>query len=211
MSSPSPDLTPGQQRVLDFILDFQKREGLTPTHAEIARGLGFRSINAASEHVRRLRRKGVIDYSSGLARSIRVMAAGAPPSAPRGLPLIGAVAAGQPLLAEENIETHLDLDPALFRPRADYLLRVRGDSMIEAGIRPDDLVAVHRQRDIRDGQVAVIRLGDEVTLKRWRRRGDKVFLEPANRHLSPIEVDLRTQDVAVEGLLVGLLRLGMDA
>ena len=212
--SERPVLTKSQQRVLDYIRSFQAEAGYPPTHAEIARGLGFRSPNAASDHVRALARREAIELAPGLARGIRILGddmddPGAKAAKARtGLPIIGEVAAGSPILAEENVEETVDIEAKLFRPRADYLLRVRGDSMIEAGICPGDLVAVHATRQVREGQIAVVRLDQDVTLKRWHRVGREVELQPANRKYKPIRVDPRRTDLAIEGVTVGLLRLG---
>jgi repressor LexA len=225
-----PAVTIRQARVVDFIRAFLADKGFPPTQAEIAAGLGFRSQNAAAEHVRLLARKGVLRVEPGLARGLRLLpqaqaggksgtarktvrsaeaAARAPAGAPA-LPLIGEVAAGQPILAQENVEREVELDPRLFSPRADFLLRVRGESMVEAGILPDDLVAIHQTRVARDGEIAVVRLDDDVTVKRWRTRthGRKkeVVLEPANAALSAVVVDPTRVQVAVEGVVVGLLR-----
>jgi repressor LexA len=222
-----PAVTPRQARVVDFIRAFLAQKGFPPTQAEIAAGLGFRSQNAAADHLRLLARKGVLRVEPGLARGLRLLqpepvggaarkavrsaqAAARASPATRALPLIGEVAAGQPILAQANVERDVELDPALFSPRADFLLRVRGESMVEAGIRSGDLVAVHRTPVARDGQIAVVRLDDDVTVKRWRTRthGRKkeVVLEPANAALSAVVVDPARVQVAVEGIVVGLLR-----
>jgi len=206
--------TPRQTRVLRFIRQFAARRGYPPTYAEIAEGLAFRSQNAAREHVRLLARKELLVVEPGRARGLRVVADDDAPARELGggdgLPVVGEVAAGQPILAQENVERTLAVDRAAFAPRADFLLRVRGDSMIEVGIEPDDLLAVHRTASVRDGAIAVVRLDDDVTVKRWRvraRRGRReVVLEPANRALSPIVVDPTRVHVAIEGLVVGLLR-----
>jgi repressor LexA len=206
-------LTRSQARVTAFIRQFVAKQGYPPTHAEIAAGLGFRSPNAASEHLRLLAKKGVVALAPGVSRGVRLLDKGSDRSASdeSGLPLIGQVAAGQPILAEENVERRVKIDPAVFGSRADYLLRVRGDSMIEAGILSGDLVAVRRSPSVRDGEIAVVRIEDEVTVKRWRsikdRSGTKVSLEPANAALRPLVVDPRRVTVAIEGLVVGLLRL----
>jgi repressor LexA len=208
-------LTERQARVMAFIRDFAAQRGYPPTHAEIAAGLGFKSANAATEHVRRLAGKGALTIEPGLSRGLRLAARGAKAAAvthaPPVLPVIGEVAAGQPILAQENVERTVDVDAALFRPRADFLLRVRGDSMIEAGIEPGDLLAVHKTPEVRDGQIAVVRLDDDVTVKRFHRIASSrsIVLEPANRTLSPTVVDPARVNVAIEGLVVGLLRLGL--
>lgn len=194
------DLTPRQQQILSLVRDILARTGRPPTRAEIAHELGFRSANAAEMHLRALARKGAIELVPGAARGIRVKAAG--------LPVVGRVAAGQPILAEEHIEQHYPIDPGLFHPRADYLLRVRGMSMRDAGILDGDLLAVQRTPEARDGQIVVARLGDEVTVKRFERHGHRVRLLPENTEFTPIEIDLRRDAFAIEGLGVGLLRNG---
>ena len=195
------DLTPRQQAVLQFIQAFVQEHGLPPTRAEIARALGFRSVNAAEEHLRALARKGVVEVLAGASRGIRLIGG-------VGLPVVGRVAAGRPVLAQEHVEAHYSLDPRLFRPRADYLLRVRGTSMQDAGILNGDLLAVHRTPEAEDGRVVVARLGDEVTVKRLRRQGRRAWLLPANPEFAPIEVDLERQTLVIEGVGVGLIRNG---
>jgi repressor LexA len=196
-------LTPRQQQILDLIRDRIEATGLPPTRAEIAAAFGFRSPNAAEQHLRALARKDAIELLPGSSRGIRLLIE--PPE--QGLPVVGRVAAGSPILAVENIEEHYDLDPVLFRPRADYLLRVHGLSMRDAGILDGDLLAVHRTSEAANGQIVVARLEDEVTVKRFRRRGNKVRLLPENPDFDPIEVDLRRQPLAIEGLGVGVLRI----
>ncbi len=196
-----PDLTPRQQAVLQFIQDFVRERGLPPTRSEIAAAMGFRSVNAAEEHLRALARKGAVEVLAGASRGIRLRGGS-------GLPVVGRVAAGSPLLAQEHIEARYQLDPDLFRPRADYLLRVRGMSMRDAGILDGDLLAVHRTPEAEDGRVVVVRLEDEVTVKRLRREGRRAWLLPANPDFAPIEVDLERQPLVIEGLGVGLVRNG---
>ena len=193
------ELTPRQSEILELIREHLDATGFPPTRAEIARTLGFRSPNAAEEHLRALERKGAIEIETGASRGLRLKDTG-------GLPLVGRVAAGQPILAEQNIESRYQVDAALFRPRAHYLLRVRGLSMRDAGILDGDLLAVHRARDARTGQVVVARIGDEVTVKRFRRRGHQVQLLPENPDFEPIEVDEREPQFAIEGLAVGVIR-----
>lgn len=189
--------------MLEFIRGFIVREGFPPTHQEIAAGMGFRSANAAAQHVRLMAQKGLLAVKPGTARGLALR----DESEDDGLPVIGEVAAGEPVVAEERIERRLDVDRSLFRPRADYLLRVRGTSMRNAGILPGDLVAVHATREARAGDVAVVRLGNEVTVKRWRPRDGRVLLEAESDVDESIEVDPRTDDVTVEGCVVGLLRI----
>ena len=195
-------LTDRQQRVLDFIIDFMRAEGFPPTRAEICDALGFRSPNAAEDHLRVLVKKGAIEMLPGTSRGIRPLVKGTSP----GLPLVGRVAAGQPILAEEHIEQRYKVDPSLFRPRADYLLRVKGMSMCDIGILDGDLLAVHRAREASSGDVVVARIDDEVTVKRFRRRGNIVRLLPENPDFEPIVVDLREQEMAIEGIAVGVIR-----
>lgn len=200
------DLTPRQKEILEFIKEFSYDEGYPPTRIEIAEAFGFRSPNAAEEHLRALDRKGVIELLSGSSRGIRVLDDELEAAA--GLPVVGRVAAGSPILAEEHVEDHYPVDPALFHPRAHYLLRVKGMSMQDIGIMDGDLLAVHRTSRATNGQVVVARLEDEVTVKRFRQRGSIVTLLPENKDFEPIRVDLREQELAIEGLGVGILRNG---
>ena len=203
-------LTRRQQQILDLIRRYLDEEGRPPTRAEIAAGFGFRSANAAEEHLRALERKGVIELVKGASRGIRLLA----PAPAAGLPVIGRVAAGSPILAEQHVEEHYAVDPGLFRPRADYLLRVHGSSMRDAGILDGDLLAVHATREATDGRIVVARIGDEVTVKRLRRdprHPHRVRLLPENPEFAPIEVDLREAELVIEGIGVGLLRnLGVE-
>ena len=193
-------LTPRQTQILELIREHVARFGCPPTRAEIRDALGFRSPNAADEHLKAMARKGAIELVANAARGIRLKAAG--------LPVVGRVAAGSPILAEEQIETHYQLDPQLFRPRPDYLLRVRGQSMRDAGILNGDLLAVHRQAEAANGDIVVARLDDEVTVKRFQRRGNQVRLLPENPEFEPINIDLRRQALAIEGIGVGVIRAG---
>jgi repressor LexA len=195
------ELTKRQQEILAMIREFIAGSGFPPTRAEICRAMGFNSPNAAEEHLRALARKGAIEMLDGASRGIRLIA-------PQGLPLIGRVAAGSPLLAVENVERHCAVDAQLFKPHADYLLKVRGLSMRDAGILDGDLLAVHRTHDARSGQVVVARLHDEVTVKRLRRRGNHVQLVPENPDFKIIEVDLSRTPLAIEGIAVGVIRNG---
>lgn len=196
-------LTLRQSQVLDIIKDNIQQTGMPPTRAEIAGILGFKSANAAEEHLKALARKGVITMMPGTSRGIRLVEEEPEET---GLPLIGRVAAGEPILAQQHIESHYQLDPALFHPAADFLLRVKGMSMKNIGIMDGDLLAVHKTQEVRNGQVVVARLDDEVTVKRFQRKGNKVSLLPENEELSPIEVDLRSQELIIEGLAVGVIR-----
>ncbi|HET8552156.1 MAG TPA: transcriptional repressor LexA [Gammaproteobacteria bacterium] len=201
-----PALTPRQSEVLAFIRQMLDERGLPPTRAEIATRLGFRSANAAEAHLRALARKGVIDMLPGTSRGIRLRDAPPARSEQVRLPLVGRVAAGAPILAIEHIEDEYQVDPRLFRPQADYLLRVRGESMIDAGILDGDLLAVHRATEAANGAIIVARLDDEVTVKRFRRHGRHVELLPANPAFEPIKVDLKRQALTIEGLGVGVIR-----
>ncbi len=200
------ELTPRQRQILELIQDFIAETGMPPTRAEIARELGFKSANAAEEHLRALQRKGVLDLVPGASRGIQLKDS---LREQIGLPLVGRVAAGNPILAEENIEAHYRLDPSLFNPKPHYLLRVHGMSMKDAGILDGDLVAVHRTPEVRSRQIIVARLEDEVTVKRYRQDGRMVWLLPENEDFEPIEVDLSEQALVIEGVVVGVIRDGM--
>ena len=198
-------LTPRQRQILDLIRTHSEATGSPPTRAEIAAAFGFRSANAAEEHLRALARKGAIELLKGTSRGIRLLQQQQGDS----LPVIGRVAAGSPILAEEHIEERYSVDSRLFHPRADYLLRVQGMSMMGAGILDADLLAVHSCREAENGRIVVVRLGDEVTVKRLQfdaGRPHLVRLLPENPDYSPIEVDLRSQELVIEGIGVGLLR-----
>lgn len=197
-------LTARQQEVFDLIRDRISQTGMPPTRAEIAQQLGFRSPNAAEEHLKALARKGVIEIVSGASRGLRLLTG----DEDAGLPLIGRVAAGEPLLAQQHIEGHYQVDPALFKPHADFLLRVSGMSMKDIGIMDGDLLAVHKTQDVRNGQVVVARIEDEVTVKRLKKQGNTIELLPENNDFSPIVVDLRDQNFTIEGLAVGVIRNG---
>ena len=199
MSARSETLTARQQEILDFIRATVESEGRPPTRAEVCTAFGFRSPNAAETHLRALAAKGAILLEEGRARGIRLAEA-------LGLPLVGRVAAGSPILAQEHIESHYQVDPALFHPRADFLLRVQGMSMKNIGIMDGDLLAVHKTQEVRNGQVVVARLDEDVTVKRFQRKGSQVWLLPENEDLSPIEVDLSSQHLTIEGLAVGVIR-----
>ena len=195
-------LTRRQQQILDLIRNTIEQTGMPPTRADICEFFGFRSPTAAEDHLRALDRKGYIELLPGRSRGIRLVLE----DALSGLPLVGRVAAGAPVLAEQNVEDYFDIDAARFQPRADYLLRVRGDSMKDIGILDHDLLAVHSTREALNGQVVVARIGDEVTVKRFRRRGNRVTLEAENPDFADIRVDLRETEFAIEGLGVGVVR-----
>lgn len=198
-------LTPRQQQVFDLIKTKIDDCGMPPTRAEIARELGFRSANAAEEHLKALARKGVLEIIPGASRGIRLLIAD-DAADEKGLPLIGRVAAGEPILAQEHVEAHYEVDPTLFKPRADFLLRVNGMSMKNIGIMDGDLLAVHKTQDVHNGQVVVARVDDEVTVKRLDKQGVKVLLHAENEEFSPIEVNLEHQSLTIEGIAVGVIR-----
>jgi repressor LexA len=196
-------LTQRQQQVLDVVRQHIDQTGYPPTRADIARELGFKSANAAEEHLKALARKGAIEIIAGASRGIRL-----PDSA--GIPIVGRVAAGNPVLAQENIEDYCDLPPSFFKPSADYFLKVQGDSMINVGIFDGDLLAVHSTPVANNGDIVVARIEDEVTVKRLHTTNRKHLVEllPENSDYDPIKVDLREQQFAIEGLSVGVLRRG---
>ncbi|MDD2664093.1 MAG: transcriptional repressor LexA [Dechloromonas sp.] len=192
-------LTPRQQEILDFIRNSLEVLGAPPTRAEIATAFGFASPNAAEDHLKALARKGAINLEPGSARGIRLVEQ-------LGLPLIGSVAAGSPILAVENVQGRYALDSGMFSPRADFLLKVRGLSMIDAGILDGDLLAVHKTSDARDGQIVVARLDDDVTVKRLQRRAGHIELIAENPDFAPIVVNPDEVQFAIEGIAVGLIR-----
>ncbi len=208
-------LTPRQTEVFELIRRNIAETGMPPTRAEIAKELGFRSANAAEEHLRALAKKGAIEMIPGASRGIRISEQYLPEGANQepssaeeesGLPLIGQVAAGEPILAQQHVESHYAVDANLFHPHADYLLRVQGMSMKDIGIMDGDLLAVHKTNTALNGQVVVARLDDDVTVKRFERKGKMVYLHPENEDLSTIEVDLEYQSMDIEGLAVGIIR-----
>ena len=194
-------LTKRQTEILDLIKSHIEETGFPPTRAEIARTFGFRSPNAAEEHLRALARKGAIEITPGASRGIRI-----PGTESAGLPIVGQVAAGSPILAQEHIENHLSINPAFFSPRADFMLRVIGMSMKNIGILDGDLLAVHKTSTAVNGQIVVARIDDEVTVKRFEQVRNKVFLHPENEAFQTIEVDLNVDAFAIEGLSVGIIR-----
>lgn len=207
-------LTARQQEILDLIRQTVARTGFPPTRAEIAQALGFRSPNAAEDHLKALARKGAIELTAGASRGIRLKpAADEAPAAPPVaaalahllLPLVGRVAAGSPMLAAEHVEREVGVDPALFDQTPDYLLKVRGMSMRDAGILEGDLLAVKKTSEARNGQIVVARLDDDVTVKRLSRQNGRIELLPENPEFSPIIV-APGQEFALEGIAVGLIR-----
>jgi repressor LexA len=212
------ELSPKQLDVLAFIQRFTREHALPPTRGEIAAGLGLKNRQGVDQHLRALAAKGAIELIPGISRGIRLLKTPAVAAArPRregmrsaaALPLLGRIAAGAPILAAENIDDEVVVDPELFRPRADFLLRVRGDSMKDADILDRDLLAVHRTSQARNGQIIVARIDDEATVKYYRRQGSQVRLEPANADYQPIDVDLSAQAFTIEGLAVGVIRTGL--
>lgn len=197
------NLTARQAQILELIKRHINDTGFPPTRVDIAEEFGFRSANAAEEHLKALAKKGMIEIIPGTSRGIRLTE-----TSIQGIPLVGRVAAGDPILAEENIEDRIDLPPGFFNPHADFLLRVKGDSMKEVGILDGDLLAVHKTQIATNGQIVVARVEDEVTVKRFQRTRNKnqIFLYPENEDYNPIEVDLTTQSFSIEGLSVGVIR-----
>ncbi len=211
-------LTARQQQVFDLVRRAIERTGFPPTRAEIAAELGFSSANSAEEHLRALARKGVIELAAGASRGIRLvpqyegdtplrqLTLPHPALMQLSLPLIGRVAAGSPILAQEHVSQHYACDPALFAQTPDYLLKVRGMSMRDAGILDGDLLAVQKRSEAKDGQIVVARIGDEVTVKRFKRRRGGIELIAENPDYAPIIVDTASPDFALEGIAVGLIR-----
>jgi repressor LexA len=209
-------LTPRQAEIWQFIRTYQESAGYPPTRAEIAARFGFRSLNAVTEHLRALARKGAVDLAPDTSRGIRLRGpARATPPLPDeaaaegpGLPVVGQVAAGSPVLAEENVTHRCRVDPGVFQPRADYLLRVTGLSMRDAGILDGDWLAVHATREARPGQVVVARIGDQVTVKRLWVQGGRLELRAENPDYAPIVPDPERDELVIEGIAVGLIRPG---
>jgi repressor LexA len=217
-------LTARQEQILNLIRDAIENTGFPPTRAEIARELGFRSANAAEEHLQALARKGAIDLTPGTSRGIRLLDMSDsreirpgrslqsqamlphPALMQLNLPLVGRVAAGSPILAQQHIEANYNVDRALFSAIPDFLLKVRGMSMRDAGILDGDLLAVKKTDQARNGQIVVARIGDEVTVKRYKKTGTLIELLPENPEFSPIRVNLEEEEFALEGLAVGLMR-----
>jgi repressor LexA len=197
------NLTSRQEQVLQLIRTYAEETGYPPTRAEIARILGYKSPNAAEEHIKALARKGAIEIIPGASRGIKL-----PDLVDQGVPIVGRVAAGNPILAQEHIEDYCNIPPNFFSPSADYLLRVNGMSMKDAGILDGDLLAVHRTDQVRSGQIVVARIGEEVTVKRYKRIGNRsqVELWPENPDFDVIQVDLTDQEFTIEGLSVGVIR-----
>jgi repressor LexA len=208
MIDSTPELRPltnRQQQIYDLIKVKIQDTGMPPTRAEIATFFGFKSANAAEEHLKALAKKGYIEMLAGTSRGIRLVEE---MLEAEGLPLIGRVAAGEPILAQEHIEEHYKMDGNLFHPAADYLLRVHGESMKDIGILDGDLLAVHQTTEVQNGQVVVARVENDVTVKRFKREGNIVYLHAENEDFSPIKVDLTNQEFNIEGIAVGIIRSG---
>src|SRR6202451_4259414 len=207
-------LSPRQQQILQRIADFIAQQSRPPTRADLARVMGLRNRQGIDQHLRALERKGYLRLEPGIARGIRLLSSATEAAAEAHallLPLYGRVAAGVPTLAQSNIEETIAIDRALFRPGADFLLRVHGQSMRDAGIAHRDILAVHRTPQAANGQIVVARLGDEATVKYYRRRGSLLRLEPANPEFAPLELDLRREACEIEGIVVGIVRTELHA
>jgi repressor LexA len=208
--------SPRQQQILELIAQFLRRQGRPPTRGDLAAALGLRNRQGIDQHLRALAAKQLIALEPGIARGIRLLQTEALPAGSSALPhgrgllaLYGRVAAGVPTLASNNIEDEVQVDTALFRPHADFLLRVHGESMQGADIRERDILAVHRTASVSNGQIVVARIGDEATVKYYRRNGHVLRLEPANAAFKPLVLDLRRESCVIEGLVVGLIRNGV--
>jgi repressor LexA len=205
-------LTPRQEQILNLIRDAIDNTGFPPTRAEIANELGFKSANAAEEHLQALARKGAIEISPGTSRGIRLIGASVdtislvPPTLMMALPLVGRVAAGSPILAQEHVEATYSVDPAMFSAKPDFLLKVHGWSMRDAGIMDGDLLAVKKVDSAKNGQIVVARIGEDVTVKRYKKNGSIIELHPENPDFKVIKVDPEVDEFALEGLAVGLMR-----
>jgi len=199
-------LTERQQEIFDFVKNHISTTGMPPTRVEIAREIGFKSPNAAEEHLKALARKGYIEMLSGTSRGIRILVNDEEAANEDSLPLVGRVAAGTPIEAIEHIEDHYPISGAMFNPTADYLLRVNGNSMENIGILDGDLLAVHKTKVAKNGQVVVARVDDEVTVKRLEKKGNLIYLHPENDELESIVVDPRFEYIEIEGIAVGVIR-----
>jgi len=195
------NLTARQAEILGFIKNSISETGMPPTRKDISKAFGFRSPNAAEEHLKALARKGYIEIMAGTSRGIRILV-------DDGVPIVGEVAAGSPLLAEENINGYCDIPPSLFSSPVDYFLRVRGLSMKDIGILEGDLLAVHKTSEARKGQIVIARIGNEVTVKRYSRQRNAIYLLPENQDFEPIKVDAKSDEFAIEGIGVGIIRNG---
>ena len=198
-------LTKRQLEILDLIYASIDENGMPPTRSEIADNLGFKSLNAAEDHLKALEKKEFIKLVPNVSRGIKILKKTNNKNV--GLPIVGQVAAGQPILAIEHVESHISIDPFLFGKKADYLLRVKGESMLNSGIRDGDLLVVHATKVVRNNQIVVARLDDEVTVKRFKKAGSKIYLIPENDNFDRIEVNSKYGEFIIEGLGIGILRL----
>ena len=195
------DLTSRQKEILDLIKDHLKEKGFPPTRADISRNLGFKSPNAAEQHLRAIEKKGFISILSGASRGIVLN------KEESGIPVVGLVAAGNPILAEENIEKRLEVPSNMFSQRADFLLKVKGESMRDVGINEEDLIAVKKSKECKNGDIVVARINNEVTVKTFRTSGEgDVTLEPQNKNFKPIKINLAKEDFYLEGICVGVIK-----
>ena len=204
-------LTNRQQEVLDFITSFISDEGYPPTRSDICKALGFRSPNAAEDHLKALQKKGAIELQAGSSRGIKVVRNDDSDNEfeaeqEEGIPLVGMVAAGSPILAQEHISQRFKIDESIFPCKPDYLLKVSGNSMINIGIYDGDYLVVHKTTNVRNGQIVVARLEDEVTVKTLNKTGNQIQLIPENDELSPIIIDSNNEYFAIEGLGIGVIR-----
>ena len=200
-------LTKRQLEILDLIYASIDENGMPPTRSEIADNLGFKSLNAAEDHLKALEKKEFIKLVPNVSRGIKILKKTNNKNV--GLPIVGQVAAGQPILAIEHVESHISIDPFLFEKKADYLLRVKGESMLNSGIRDGDLLVVHATKVVRNNQIVVARLDDEVTVKRFKKAGSKIYLIPENDNFDRIEVNSKYGEFIIEGLGIGVLRLNI--
>ncbi len=198
-------LTRRQKEIFSMIQSHIATTGFPPTRTDICEYFGFKSPTAADDHLKALEKKGVIELIPGTSRGIRIVE---DEDAEDGVPLVGRVAAGEPIMSDENIEEYVTMSPDLFHPHADYLLTVQGMSMQDVGILDGDLLAVHATQEAHTNQIVVARVDDEVTVKRFKQRGNIVTLHPENEDFDPIRVDLREQEFSIEGVYVGVLRRG---
>ena len=195
------DLTSRQKEILDLIKDHLKEKGFPPTRADISRTLGFKSHNAAEQHLRAIEKKGFISILSGASRGIVLN------EEESGIPVVGLVAAGNPILAEENIENKLEVPTNMFNQKADFLLRVKGESMKDIGINEEDLISVKKSKECKNGDIVVARINDEVTVKTFKASGEgKVTLEPQNKDFKSMKIDLTKEEFYLEGICVGVIK-----
>ena len=195
------DLTSRQKEILQLIRDYLNEKGFPPTRADISRTLGFKSPNAAEQHLRAIEKKGFISILSGASRGIVLN------KEESGIPVVGLVAAGNPILAEENIEKRLEVPSNMFSERADFFLKVKGESMRDVGINEEDLIAVKKSKECKNGDIVVARINNEVTVKTFRTSGEgDVTLEPQNKNFKPIKINLAKEDFYLEGICVGVIK-----